>query len=127
MIRADRDTIVVKDAGGWCGGGVERGDRFSVEYWGVERGRLVRYFEGVTYEAWYRAPSPPVRITFGEVAWEGGWPKTLSYTVTVECSFDEPQATAGCEPSERTTRYRYRDGDYVAVPPAGNGSPRGPL
>ncbi len=121
VIRPDRDTLVVHDAGGWCGGGPERGDRFSVEYWGVEQGRLVRYFEGVTYEAWYRSPSPPVQSTFGEVTWEGGWPKTLVYARTVECSFEQEQeqeqeqAQGSCEPSEQTTRYRYRDGGYVAV------------
>jgi len=113
IIAPDRDTIVVNDAGGWCGGGGgDRGDKLSAEYWGVEEGRLVRYFQAVTYEAWFRAPSPPVQTTVGKVAFSGPWPKRLSYTEVIECGVEEEGAASECRPSEQTTIYDYQQGRY---------------
>ena len=113
IIAPDRDTIVVNDTGGWCaGGGGDRGDEFSVEYWGVEDGRLVRYFGAITYEAWFRAPSPPSQTTVGTVSFDGPWPKRLSYTKIIECGVEEDGAAGECQPFEETTIYDYRRGRY---------------
>jgi hypothetical protein len=111
VIAADRDTLVVHDAGGWCGGG-DRGDKLSIGFWGVEDG-LVRYFEGVTYEAWYRSPFPPTRVVTGTVEWTGSWPKTLVYTRTVTCEAKMEGSSVDCVPGEQTIKYHYREGRYV--------------
>ncbi len=110
-IAPDRDSIMVSTAGGWCGTGGDRGDRFTVEYWGDEGG-LVRYFRAVAYEAWYTAPLPSSREFTGTVEWAGEWPKSLVHTETIACDADLGVAPGDCVPGETVTRYHYRDGRY---------------
>ena len=117
LVAPNRDAIVARDAGGWCGPGASRGDRFATSYWGVEGGRLVRYLEAVTFEAWYESPMPPVEIRRGELELSAGWPRAITLEETVECHEpDEPSAAAtGCEPLAVTREHRYADGRYRAV------------
>lgn len=121
LIAPQRDAIVARDAGGWCGPGASRGDRFATSWWGVEEGRLVRYLEVVTYEAWYESPAPPDQVRRGEIALSADWPRAITVAESVECLDDEEPA-AGCRPYGRVTRYRYVDGSYAATgetpPPA---------
>ncbi len=117
LVAADRDAVVVRDAGGSCGPGARRGDRYVTSFWGVEDGRLVRYFGGVTAESWYVSPQPPASERRGEIELSDSWPRTLTFTETVECW------TAGddCTPLERTTTYRYAAGRYLAAQEAAAG------
>ena len=123
LLAPDRDAIVVRDAGGWCGMGTARGDRFATSYWGVEAGRLTRYLEVVTFEARYESPLPPIETRRGELELSGDWPRAITVRETVEClELDEPSsAETGCEPLAVTREYRYANGRYRAVgaaPPA---------
>ena len=111
LLGPDRHAVVVRDAGGWCGPGTSRGDRFATSWWGVEDGRLVRYLEAVTHEAWYEAPAPPSEIRRAEITLSTGWPRAITVRETVEC---RPEAGADCRPVGRTTEHRYEDGRYVA-------------
>lgn len=115
LLAPDRDAIVMRDAGGWCGGGSRRGDRFSTSFWGVEGGRLIRYFEVVTAEAWYQSPDPPVVVLRGEIELSDTWPKTISLTEVMECLSPDESTGSGddCQPYERTRTYQYVDDRYV--------------
>ena len=115
LVAPDRDVIVVRDAGGWCGPGADRGDRLATSFWGVEDGRLVRYLEVVTFEAWYESPAPPVEIRRAEIGYSDGWPRAITVRETVECPpADEPApGDGGCRPAERTHVYRYAGGRYA--------------
>ncbi len=117
LLAPDRDSIVARDAGGWCGSGRRRGDRFSTSFWGVELGRLVKYFEAVTSEAWYESPDPPSEIRRGEIELSESWPRTITYTEVVECRSPDEEAMPddGCRPFERTETHRYVDGRYVEL------------
>ena len=120
LVAPSRDAIVVRDAGGWCGPGTNRGDRFATSYWGIEQGRLVRYLEVVTHEARYGSPAPPSEIRRAEIALSASWPRIITVTETVECPpYDGPSSSEnGCRPAVRITQYRYTDGRYAAVPEA---------
>ncbi len=126
LLAPDRDAVVVRDAGGWCGPGAGRGDRFVTSYWGVEGDRLVRYLEAVTYEAWYESPAPPSEIRRGEIALSADWPRTITLTETTECLPLDGSAAAenDCRPDERTTEYHYTDGRYAPTrEPAATATP----
>ncbi len=132
LVAPDRDAIVVHDAGGWCGPGTGRGDRFSTSYWGPEGGRLVRYLEAIIFESWYQSPVPPVKTRRGEIGLSDSWPRTVTLTEIVECHPPEELGAgeADCESFERTREYHYVDNRYVArdessplaAAAAGNGS-----
>lgn len=115
LVSPDRGAIVVHDAGGWCGPGARRGDRRTTAFWGVEDGRLVRYLEAVTFEAWYESPEPPTEIRRAAIELSGGWPRDIIVTETVECPPAGEPATGDCRPAERTEVYRYADGRYAPV------------
>jgi hypothetical protein len=117
LVTPNRDAIVVRDAGGWCGPGARRGDRLTTSFWGVEDGRLVRYLEAVTFEAWYESPQPPGEIRRAEIGLSDGWPREITLTETVECLelAETTPADGDCRPLERTRTYRYTAGRYAAV------------
>lgn len=116
LVAPDRDAVVARDAGGWCGGGSSRGDRFVTSFWGVEEGRLVRYLEAVTLESWYQSPMPPTEARRGEIELSDDWPKTITVTEVVECwPAEEATSADDCEPFERTLEYRYSGRRYSAA------------
>lgn len=127
LTEPDRDTIVVRDAGGWCGPGASRGDRLATSFWGVEQGRLMRYLEAVTHESWYESPMPPVATRRSEIELSDTWPRTITLTEVVEChSFDEAEPTGDCEPGASSREYRYIDNRYLAMdnPPVDDRQPK---
>ena len=114
LVAPDRDAVLVSDAGGWCGPGTSRADRFATSLWGVEGDRLVLYLEVVTHESRYESPAPPSRLRRAEIAFSGGWPRTITVTEVIECHSLGEAVDADCQPSGSFTRYRYTDGSYVA-------------
>ena len=115
LVAADRHAVMARDAGGWCGPGTSRADRFATSWWGVEGDRLVRYLEVVTHESQYESPAPPSRVRRAEIELSTGWPREFTVAETVECPSPEDVADTSCRPVERVTRYRYTDGSYAAV------------
>lgn len=115
LLGPNRHAVVVRDAGGWCGPGTSRGDRFATAWWGVEDDRLVRYLEVVTHEAWYEAPAPPSEIRRAGISLSTGWPRVITVRATVECTPPTMPTDEDCQPAESITEYHYRDGRYVAA------------
>lgn len=117
LIAPESDAIMVRDAGGWCGAGTHRGDRFSTAYWGVEGGRLVRYFEAITAESWYESPNPPAKLQNGRIELSDSWPKTITYTEITECMpvDGDPVIASDCQPSRKTRTYHYIGNHYVTI------------
>lgn len=111
LVAPDRDAIMVRDAGGWCGPGPRRGDRFSTSYWGVEGSRLVRYLEAITAETWYESPNPPAKMQRGRIELTSSWPKTVTITETVECL----HVDGDCKPFEKIRTYQYVGNHYAPV------------
>lgn len=119
LVARDRDAVVARDAGGWCGPGSSRGDRLATSYWGVEGGRLVRYLEVVTFESWYESPVPPIETRRATIELSDGWPRTITVSEIVECRAPDETAPAGdCEPSASRREYHYVEDRYVEVGPA---------
>lgn len=111
LVAPDRDAIKVQDAGGWCGPGTHRGDRFSTAYWGVEDSRLVRYLEAITAESWYESPDPPAKLQSGRIELSNSWPKTITISESVECLHID----GDCKPSEKIRTYHYVGNHYTSV------------
>jgi len=115
LVAPDRDAIMVRDAGGWCGSGTQRGDRFTTAYWGVENDRLVRYLEVVTSESSYESPDPPAKVQLGRIELSDTWPRAITITEITECLHVDGDRvmTGDCKPFGQKRTYQYIGNLYV--------------
>lgn len=96
LVRPGTFAVQLTYYGGHCAD-IERGDKITREFWGLEGGIFVKYAEGVLADATYHSPCPPTAWTDGAFTIGTSFPKTLTLTTTLHC---EAPAADDCDKHE---------------------------